>query len=147
MQSSLSFSTFAIDHFHFGIRTTDVTELTRDNEVTPVPLSPAAVKGLINLRGQIVTAINLRHRLGISGTDYGERPISLFYSLNGHLFGFLVDAVNDILEVDERAFEPPPGHLPESAQEFISGVYKLEDRLLFVLDPKKIVMGIADLPR
>ena len=145
MDTSKSYSTFTIDHFYFGIRTTDVTELTRDNEVTPVPLAPGSVRGLINLRGQIVTAINIRKRLGITGTDYVERPIALFYNLNGNLFGLLVDAVNDILEVQESGFELPPGHLPESAQEFIKGVYKLEDRLLFVLDPRKIVTGIADL--
>jgi purine-binding chemotaxis protein CheW len=147
VETQKSYSTFSVANFYFGIRTTDVTELTRDNEVTPVPLAPPAIRGLINLRGQIVTAINIRERLGIGGSDYAERPIALFYSLSGNLFGLLVDAVNDILEVQESSFEPPPGHLPELAQEFITGVYKLEDRLLFVLDPRKIVTGIADVHR
>jgi purine-binding chemotaxis protein CheW len=147
METNKSYSTFTVANFHFGIRTTDVTELTRDNEVTPVPLAPAAVRGLINLRGQIVTAINIRQRLGMVGSDYVERPIALFYNLNGSMFGLLVDTVNDILEVQESSFEAPPGHLPDSAQDFITGVYKLEDRLLFVLDPRKIVTGIADVNR
>lgn len=142
MNKSKTLSTFFIDKFYFGILTTEVTELTKDNEVTPVPLSPKAVYGLINLRGQIATAINMRNCLGINTSAYSDKSITLFISRYGSLFGLLVDCVSDIVEVDEANFEPPPSNLPQVARELIVGVYKLSDRLLFVLDSAKLIDSI-----
>ena len=142
VNKSKTYSTFSIDKFYFGILTTEVTELTKDIEVTPVPLAPKAVYGLVNLRGQIATAINMRNCLGITTSEYSEKSITLFISRQGGLFGLLVDSVSDIVEVEEANFEPPPSNLPEVARELIVGVYKLSDRLLFVLDPAKLIDGI-----
>jgi len=142
MNFSKTYSTFYIDDFYFGILTTDVTELTKENEITSVPLAPSEVFGLINLRGRIVTAINMRQRLGMTNTPYSPKNITVFLEHKGELFGLLVDGVSDILELDESSFEAPPSNLPHSAKEMILGVYKLSDKLLFILDPAKIIDGI-----
>jgi len=139
---SHTYSTFYIDKFYFGILTTEVTELTKGSEVTPVPLAPPAIYGLINLRGQIATAIDMRQCLGITTSQYSEGTITLFFSRNASLFGLLVDSISDIVEVDEMNFEQPPTNLPEAAKKLIHGVYKLPDKLLFVLDPARLIDGI-----
>lgn len=142
MNISKTYSTFHIEDFYFGILTTDVTELTKENEVTTVPLAPASVHGLINLRGRIVTAINMRQRLGMTQSQYSDKNITIFLSHKGDLFGLLVDGVSDILELDAESFEPPPSNMAHSSQDMILGVHKLADKLLFILDPAKIIDGI-----
>jgi purine-binding chemotaxis protein CheW len=142
MSSVQAYSTFFVDGLYFGILTSEVIELTKGLEVTPVPLGPVGVSGFINLRGQIVTAIDMRKRLGLHSIEHSESTISLFFQDQGTLFGLLVDDVSDILELDQSSFEEPPSNISLASRELILGVHKLPQRLLLILDPHKIISGI-----
>jgi purine-binding chemotaxis protein CheW len=142
MSSVQAYSTFFVDGLYFGILTSEVIELTKGLEVTPVPLGPIGVSGFINLRGQIVTAIDMRKRLGLHPIEHSDTTISLFFQDQGTLFGLLVDDVSDILELDQSSFEEPPSNISLASRELILGVHKLPQRLLLILDPHKIISGI-----
>ena len=139
-----AYSTFSIDNLYFGFLTAEVVELTKGLDITPVPLGPKAVSGFINLRGQIVSAIDMRTRLGLSPGVFNENTISIFFKYQGTLFGLLVDEVNDILELDQSTFENPPSNLPSAAQDLIVGVHELPQKLLLILDPNRIIAGILE---
>lgn len=139
-----AYSTFSIDNLYFGFLTAEVVELTKGLDITPVPLGPKAVSGFINLRGQIVSAIDMRTRLGLSPGVFNENTISIFFKYQGTLFGLLVDEVNDILELDQSTFENPPSNLPSAAQDLIVGVHKLPQKLLLILEPNRIIAGILE---
>jgi len=139
MSKKSQFCTFFLDEHFFGVEVQKVQEVILYQEMTRVPLAPAAVRGLINLRGQIVTAIDLRCRLG-----FGERPIDKLFMnvilrLDNNPVSLLVDKIGDVLEVEEEIFEPPPETLQGLARELIGGVYKLEARLLLILNIEKTV--------
>lgn len=142
MSSVQAYSTFFVDGLYFGILTSEVIELTKGLEVTPVPLGPVGVSGFINLRGQIVTAIDMRKRLGLHSIENSDTTISLFFQDQGTLFGLLVDDVSDILELDQSSFEEPPSNISLASRELILGVHKLPQKLLLILDPSKIISGI-----
>jgi len=147
MSTAISYSTFWVGDFYFGIRTSDVVELTKGLEITPVPLGPIGIAGFINLRGQIVTGIDVRTRLRMEARPPNDKTMSIFFRNEGTLYGLLVDIVSDILELDDTTFEAAPSNLPGEAQELITGVHKLSTRLLLILDPHKIISGIDLLAR
>lgn len=137
-----AYSTFMVHDFYFGVRTSDVVEFTKGLDVTPIPLGPDIVAGFMNLRGQIVTAIDIRKQLQLPPLEITEHTISIFFRHEGVLFSLLVDEVNDILELSDEDFEPPPSNLSAAAHEILIGVYKLPQKLLIILDPQKIVASI-----
>jgi purine-binding chemotaxis protein CheW len=143
MNGVRSYATFYAGKIYFGISTAEVIELTKVVEITPVPLAPPAVSGLINLRGQIVTAIDMRRRLDLEPAPPSEASLTVLIEKFGVLYGLLVDRVSDILELDQTHFEPPPSNVTPSAKELIVGVYKLADNLLLVLDTAKLIQGIV----
>jgi purine-binding chemotaxis protein CheW len=138
-----AYATFYVDSFFFGIPIAIGVEVTKGQEVTPVPLGPKEVAGFFNLRGQIVTAIDMRARLGLESVSYGANTLSIFFQDQDHLFALLVDRVGDFTEVSEDTFEEPPPSLDSGARELIVGVHKLTDRLLLILDTQRIVSGIS----
>src|SRR5262245_33457779 len=107
--------------------------------MTRVPLAPPVVRGLINLRGQIVTAIDLRRRLQLSERPAEQPPMNVVIRTDNEAVSLLVDEIGDVREVDEETFERPPETLKGVARELIRGAYKLKDRLLLVLDTEKAV--------
>lgn len=133
------FSTFWVDGFFFGVEVDQVQEVIRYQEMTPVPLAPAVVSGLINLRGHIVTAIDLRRRLGLRERAATDLPMNVVIRNEDGAVSLLVDEIGDVLEVEEETFELPPGTLSGEAREFIRGVYKLNGALLIALDTDKIL--------
>lgn len=136
-----SYATFFVDEFYFGVPSATVLELTNATAITPVPMAPPAVSGLINLRGQIVTAIDLRRRLSMGPRPERQNPITLFINHGDVMFGLVVDKISDILELDPLQFDKPPGHLPAPAVDLIIGFHKLPDNLMFVLDIDKLIYG------
>ena len=102
-------STFLVGSFYCGIRTKEVFELTKGLEVTPVPLSPLAILGLLNLRGQLVTAIDMRARLGCESRHISADSVGIFSKQSGSLYSFVVDSVSEIHELDEDDFVNRPG--------------------------------------
>jgi purine-binding chemotaxis protein CheW len=109
----------------------------RSLEMTKVPLAPAVVSGLINLRGQIVTAVDLRQRLEMEPAPPGILAMNVVVRSADGAVSLLVDEIGDVVEVEETSFEPPPETLRGSVRTVILGVHKLDDRLMHVLDIEK----------
>lgn len=142
--------TFYVDHLFFGVEVLEVQEVIRHQEMTRVPLASPEVSGLINLRGQIVTALDLRRRLGLpdrepptADRDEDSAPLNVVVHTGEGAVSLLVDEIGDVLEVAEEDREPAPPTLDARARELISGIYKLEDRLLLVLDTEKAITFTA----
>jgi purine-binding chemotaxis protein CheW len=131
------FSSFFVDGLFFGIEVAKVQEVMGAVYMTPVPLAPPAVRGLINLRGQIVTSIDLRCCLQLNERPADQVPVNLILYTDDGCTSLLVDDVGEVLEVDETTFEPPPETLQGRPRELIRGAYKLENRLMHVLDVER----------
>lgn len=143
MAGKKQFSTFVVDGLLFGVEVEKVQEVIRYQVMTRVPLAPPVVKGLINLRGQIATAVDLRCRLGLPQRATADLPMNVVIRHDDGAVSLLVDEIGDVLEVEEEAFELPPGTLVAEAREVIRGVYKLKDSLLVALDTDKILNLVA----
>jgi len=128
---------FRLEGEEFGVPIRDVREIIRMQEVTRVPRAPDSVEGVINLRGQIVPIIDLRRRLGMSSKENDRDTRIVIVELDGELAGFVVDSVTEVLRVPGDQIEPPPDMVVK--QEYITGVGKLEDRLLILLDLCKVL--------
>jgi purine-binding chemotaxis protein CheW len=135
--------TFLVDGQLFGVPATEVMELARAPRLTRVPLAPAAVAGLLNLRGQVVTAVDLRTRLGLRPRPAGQPPMSVVLRRVDVLVSLLVDQVGEVIELADATFEPPPDTLRGLARELVRGVHKLPGRLLLLLDVDKVIAGPA----
>jgi purine-binding chemotaxis protein CheW len=135
------FCTFYVEGLCFGIGVREVQEVIRYQEMTRVPLAASVVRGLINLRGQIVTAIDLRRRLGLPDRDdAGEHlPMNLVVRTDDGVVSLLVDEIGEVVEVDEDSFERPPPTLEGVARDLVRGVYKQQGSLLLVLDTARAV--------
>ena len=135
MATSQQFCTFFLDGSLFGVPVPRVQEVIRLHEMTRVPLAPAVVEGMINLRGQIVIAIDLRRQLSLRDRGSGELPVNVVVRTDEGPVSLLVDEIGDVIEVKESTFEPPPETLHGSLRSMILGVHKLDRRLLLrVLD-------------
>ena len=139
MGDERQYCTFFLDGHYFGIDVLKVREVIRHQEMTRVPLAPAVVRGLINLRGQIVTAIDLRRRLELPERGGEQQPVNVVVQTADGAVSLLVDEIGDVLEVSEKTFERPPETLKGTARELIRGAYKLKDRLLLILDTERTV--------
>jgi len=137
MDQEHQYCTFYVAGYYFGLDVLSVQEIIRYQEMTRVPLAPPVVRGLINLRGQIVTAIDLRRRLQLEDRPADELPINVVVHSDDGAVSLLVDEIGDVLQVSERMFERPPQTLKGAARELIRGAYKLEDRLLLILDTER----------
>jgi purine-binding chemotaxis protein CheW len=143
MDEKRHFSSFFVDDLLFGIAVEKVQEVAGLAEMTPVPLAPAKVRGLINLRGQIVTAIDLRSCLGLSERPTEQTPVNVILHTSDGYASLLVDRVGEIVEVDESEFERPPETLRGPVRDLILGAYKLDSKLMHVVDLDR-ALHIAD---
>ena len=140
MSKPRQFCTFYLDRALFGVEVHKVQEVLRDQEMTPVPLAPEVVRGLINLRGQIVTAIDLRRRLARGPRESGGRSMNVVLRTEEGAVSLLVDEIGDVVEVDDSVLERPPENLRGVSRELISRVAKLERELLLLLDTDKVLL-------
>ncbi|MFO0569032.1 MAG: chemotaxis protein CheW [Polyangiaceae bacterium] len=131
--------TFYLGDLFFGVDVRRVQEVIRYQEMTRVPLAPPMMRGLINLRGQIVSAIDMRTRLGLPARDASELPMNVVVRSSDGAVSLLVDEIGDVLEVDESTVERPPETMTGAARELVRSVYKLPDRLLLVLDTEQVL--------
>lgn len=139
MTQTQQYSTFVVDGLLFGVDVIRVQEVIRYQEMTPVPLAPVVVHGLINLRGQIVTAIDLRQRLGLAARPADARPMNVVVRSDDGAISLLVDEIGDVVEANGDLWEPPPHTLPASVRPLIPGAYKLSNRLLLALDVDRTI--------
>ncbi|MFL5494138.1 MAG: chemotaxis protein CheW [Gemmatimonadales bacterium] len=139
MSQDRQFCTFQVGELYMGIEVLNVHEVIRSQEMTPVPLAAPAVSGLINLRGEIVTAIDLRRRLRLAPRPEGHQPVNVVIRTSDGAVSLLVDEIGDVIEPSTESFEPISETVDKAAQGLISGVYKLTDRLLLVLDVDRAI--------
>ena len=139
MSDERQYCTFYAGDMFFGVWVREVQEVLLYQDMVRVPLASPVVRGLINLRGQIVTAIDLRRRLGLPDRDDGLDPMNVVIRTDDGAVSLLVDQIGDVVEVDEKSFESAPETLHGPARDLIEGVYKLDDELLLVLDAHKAI--------
>jgi purine-binding chemotaxis protein CheW len=125
--------TFRLERLFCGIDVKWVREVLRQRDMTPVPLAAHEVSGLINLRGQIVTAIDLRRRLGLPDRTGTREPMNIVAFGTDGSVSFQVDDIDDVMELPESSFELPPETVPHNIRHLLEGVYKLDGKLLHVL--------------
>ncbi len=133
------FVTLQVNKQWFGIPVSSVQEILLPHSLTTVPRAHKAISGLLNLRGQIVTAIDLRVRLGIPPRPVASEFMNIIISDSGELFSLLVDSVGDVLRLEKSAFSDTPSNLDQHWSQCSSGVYQLETGLMIVLDIKSII--------
>mgnify|MGYP002640094787 FL=1 len=146
MADQKQFCTFYLDNHTFGVKVEQVQEVFRYQEMTKVPLAPREVRGLINLRGQIITALDLRLRLGMQPMPEGKLPMNVVVRTEDGVVSLLVDEIGDVLQVPEDVYESPPETIPQEVRKLVLGVYKLEGRLLLILDSEKAVNVTGSVP-
>ncbi|MFM7072784.1 MAG: chemotaxis protein CheW [Planctomycetota bacterium] len=139
MADTKQYCTFYIGRQYFGLDVLKVQEVVRHQPLTRVPLAPPTVRGLINLRGQIVTAIDAHRRLELPRDGELGEAVNVVVQGEDGAYSLQVDEIGDVLEVPLEQFEPPPVTLPLKRLDLILGVYKLDNRLLIILDPTRIV--------
>jgi purine-binding chemotaxis protein CheW len=133
------FCTFLLDGLSFGVPVDRVQEVMRFQPMTRVPLAGASIVGLINLRGQIVTAVDLRRRIGLPERPADKTPANVVIRSEDGGVSLLVDEIGGVLEIGEEAFEEPPHTTPSNVRPLLTGVYKLPDRLLLLLDVDRVL--------
>ena len=131
--------TFYLDGHFFGVDAQSVQEVIRYQEMTRVPLTPECVDGLINLRGQIVTAIDMRKRLGLRERPADKLPMNVVVRSDEGAVSLLVDQIGDVIEVSSEDFETPPETLRGPTRELVHGAYELDGKLLLVLNTTETV--------
>lgn len=145
MNTSRQFATFYLHGFFFGVDVLRVQEVNRHLEMTRMPLAHVMVEGLINLRGQIIPAIDLRRRLEFPAREANALPMNMVVQTEEGGFSLLVDEIGDVLEVPESCYEQLPPTVAGAARELIQGVYKLKGQLLLILDAERTVC-LPDIP-
>ncbi|SRR5665213_6053 len=139
MSQEQKFCTFFVDQYFFGVEISQVQEVIRYQEITAVPLAHPVLRGLINLRGQIVTAFDLRRRLGFLPLEEGHLTMNVVIRTSDGALSLLVDEIGDVLDVPEDCFEDPPENLSGQTRAMIHHVCKLKDRLLLILDIEQLL--------
>ncbi len=130
----LQLVTFSIAEEEFGVDILKVQEIIRTMEITKVPRAPEFVEGVINLRGKVIPILDLRRRFGLVSREHDKHTRIIVIEINNMIVGFVVDSVSEVLRIPASTVEPPPPVVAGLESEYISGVGKLEDRLLILLD-------------
>jgi len=134
----LQLVTFKLGTEEFGVDILKVQEINKMMNITKIPNAPAFIEGVINLRGKIIPIVDLRKRLGFKEQPYDKSTRIIVVELEGLVLGFIVDSVSEVLRIPENTIEPPPSMVAGIESEYIEGVGKLDDRLLILLELKKV---------
>lgn len=133
------YCTFDISGYIFGAPAESVQEIVTNHMITPVPLAPSEISGLLNVRGQIVTAINLRQRLGLQ-RSFDNKGVHILVRGLDNTVSLFADAVEDVIDIDSSDVEPVPDTVDETIKSFIDGVYKTNDKLILLLNVNKAIL-------
>jgi purine-binding chemotaxis protein CheW len=137
-------STFHVGKYLFGVDVSLVQEVVRLQLITPVPLASPEIAGLINLRGEVLTAIDLRTRLGLPPADATREPVNVVVRVDDEPVSLLVDEIGGVLEVSQVPFEQTPSTVDERVRDLLLGAYTLPDRLLLALNARQILDVCSD---
>lgn len=135
----LQLVTFSIGEEEFGVNILKVQEIIRTMDITKVPRAPEFVEGVINLRGKVIPIIDLRSRFGLSSKPEDKDTRIIVIEINNIIVGFVVDAVSEVLRIPAGTVEPPPPVVAGVDSDYISGVGKLKERLLIMLDLDRLL--------
>jgi purine-binding chemotaxis protein CheW len=135
----LLFTTFTVANLYLGIEVDKVQEVLRHQPLTRVPLVSSVISGLINLRGQIVTAIDLRQRLGLPPRPAKQQAMNVIVRSDDGAVSLLVDEIGDVLAVTRDMSEPLPDTVKDLGRELIRGIYKVDGRLLLIIDAEQAI--------
>ena len=141
---SAQLSTFHVGRYLFGIDVELVQEIVRMQTITPVPLSAPEIAGLVNLRGEVLTAVDLRTRLGLPPAGESHDPVNVVVRLDDEPVSLLVDEIGAVIEVSAVPFETTPSTVDAAVRDLLVGAYTLPDRLLLALNARKILAVPAD---
>ena len=130
-------ATFSVAGMNFGVDVLEVQEVLREQQMTRIPTAPQVIRGLINLRGQIVTAIDMRLRLRLPSLKTGEPMMNMILRTEDGAASLLVDEIGDVVEVSSSSYEECPENLAASVREIVVGVHKMNGSLLLLLDTAK----------
>ncbi len=133
------FLTFTVEKQLFGLPLASVSDVLDARPLTPVPLAPPEVAGSLNLRGRIITAIDVRRRLGLPAVRRDAEHMSIVTESDGELFNLIVDAVGEVLAVGEDQYEDNPVTLDPEWRRFSAGIYRLSGGLMVVLDVEPLL--------
>lgn len=133
------FITFRLAEQLLGIPVLEVHDVLASQKITPIPLAPHAVAGVLNLRGRIVTAIDLRARLGLSARKADDKPMSIVIEHNGEPYSLLIDKVGEVLSLTAEHFERNPVTLDACWQSVSSGIYRLDGELLVAVNVDRLL--------
>jgi len=139
MAQTRQLCTFVLDRLLFGVDVVRVQEVIRYQQMTRVPLASPVIRGLINLRGQIVTALDMRARLELLPRATSDLPMNVVIRSENGPVSLLVDEIGDVVEVHQDSFELPPETISGLGRELITGVYKLDTQLLLLLDTDRAI--------
>ena len=146
MSNTRQFSSFKVGGRLFGIDVREVQEVTRALPVTPLRKSPKFILGLVNLRGQLSTAVGLAELFGIEPEEGAAERMAVVCQGDTVMLSLLVDQIGDVIEVDGDMLTEVPGHLDPKLRRLISGVYRLDGALLSVLEVDRIVANLVENP-
>src|SRR3990170_2202855 len=139
MSKVLQMVGFKVDREFFGVPIEKVKEIVRVPEITHVPDTPEFVEGVINLRGKIVPVVDMRKRLGAKSTGHSRTSRVLILDMEKGVVGLIVDSASEILKISDEAIEPPPELVSSIGGDYITGVGKLNDKLIVMLDLKRLM--------
>lgn len=138
-QMSGKYLTFWTDHQLFGIPISDVVQIIGIQEITPIPEFPNYAKGVIDLRGSIIPVIDVRIRFGKKEAEYDERTCIIVTNIENAHIGFIVDAVDEVTDIDDDAISPPPRVSHDCTNAYLTGICKVENRVVLLLATGKIL--------
>ncbi len=137
---AVDYIVFTTGNMHCGINILDVQEIKKLSNITPVYHAPEYVRGIVNMRGHIITLIDIRNLLGLPAVTPLSSSLAIIVPFNEELIGILVEEVEDIVSTTSDLIEPPPSnmHIPE--KQFISGILKLDNKLIAIVEKNSICM-------
>lgn len=130
---------FELANEHYGVEISTVESIIKMQEITRIPHSPSFVEGITNLRGLVLPVIDLRKRFGLESQEISRDSRIMVVALGSMKVGMIVDAVSEVLRVPSELIEPPPSMTTSSRANFITGIAKLDNLLVILLDMSKVL--------
>jgi len=136
---TVELASFYVGEALCGMNILKVQEINKLIEMTRVPQAPEYVLGILNLRGEIVTIIDLGKKLGLKSTELNHKTRNIIVNSNGEHIGLMVEQISDVIQVEWEKVEPPPANIGDVQGKYFTGVFKTADRLIGILDVEKVL--------